>query len=160
MSALYKLLEHFPDRSFASVNIDSYNRELIEEMESIRDFIILHYCLTMREDTPFWTYCRTMKLPDSLSQRIELYRHAGRIRPTPRELFTDMSWFYIFEGMGVTPERYDPLLDIVSAEQLRDLLGNLAQSVAALTAAAPSHDSYFHTASPRAAASAARATTQ
>jgi tryptophan 7-halogenase len=160
MSALYKLLEHFPDRSFASVNIDSYNRELIEEMESIRDFIILHYCLTMREDTPFWTYCRTMKLPDSLLQRIELYRHAGRIRPTPRELFTDMSWFYIFEGMGVTPERYDPLLDIVSAEQLRDLLGSLAQSVAALTAAAPSHDSYFPTASPRAAASAAGATTQ
>jgi tryptophan halogenase len=160
MSALYKLLEHFPDLSFAAANIDSYNRELIEEMETIRDFIILHYCLTMRDDTPFWSYCRTMRLPDSLSQRIELYRRVGRIRPQPRELFTDMSWFYIFEGMGVIPEQYDPLVQIVSAAQLRDLLGTLAQSVAALTAAAPSHDSYFPTASPTGAATAAGAARQ
>jgi len=143
MSGLYKLLEHFPDLSFASSNIESYNRELIAEMESIRDFIILHYCLTARDDTPFWSYCRTMKLPDSLSQRIELYRRTGRIRPDARELFTDMSWFYIFEGMGIRPDRYDPLMDIVSREQLGKLLHDLSKSVAALTAAAPSHDSYF-----------------
>jgi tryptophan halogenase len=148
MSALFKLLEHFPDLSFDAANIDSYNRELVEEMESIRDFIILHYCLTKRDDTPFWSYCRTMPLPESLSQRIELYRRVGRIRPQPRELFTDMSWFYIFEGMGMRPERYDPLVDLASIEQLRDLLGALAQSVAALTATAPSHDSYFPAASP------------
>jgi tryptophan halogenase len=149
MSGLYKLLEHFPDLSFAPSNINSYNRELIAEMESIRDFIILHYCLTERDDTPFWSYCRAMKLPESLSQRIELYRRTGRIRPDARELFTDMSWFYIFEGMGIRPERYDPLIDIVSREQLGKLLGDLAKSVAALTAAAPSHDSYFAAASPR-----------
>jgi tryptophan halogenase len=93
-----------------------------------------------------------MKLPDSLSQRIELYRHTGRIRPEARELFTDMSWFYIFEGMGIRPDRYDPLMDIVSREQLGNLLGNLAKSVAALTAAAPSHDSYFPAASSSSAA--------
>jgi tryptophan 7-halogenase len=143
MSGLYKLLEHFPDLSFTPCNIDSYNAELIHEMESIRDFIILHYCLTQRDDTPLWSYCQSMKLPDSLSQRIELYRRTGRIRPQAGELFTDMSWFYIFEGMGVRPERYDPLMDIVSREQLRDLLASLAQSVASLTQAAPSHDSYF-----------------
>src|ERR1022692_1578314 len=143
MSGLYKLLEHFPDLSFTPSNIDSYNAELIHEMESIRDFIILHYCLTQRDDTPLWSYCQSMKLPDSLSQRIEPYRRTGRIRPQAGELFTDMSWFYIFEGMGVRPERYDPLIDIVSREQLRDLLASLAQSVASLTQAAPSHDSYF-----------------
>jgi tryptophan 7-halogenase len=158
MSGLYKLLEHFPDLSFAPSNIDSYNRELIAEMESIRDFIILHYCLTARDDTPFWSYCRTMKLPDSLSQRIELYRRTGRIRPDARELFTDMSWFYIFEGMGIRPDRYDPLMDILSREQLGNLLGNLAKSVAALTAAAPSHDSYFAAAAPRGASATPTAT--
>ncbi len=133
MSGMYKLLEHFPDLSFAPATIASYNAELIREMDAIRDFIILHYCLTARDDTPFWTYCRTMKLPDSLSQRIELYRRTGRIRPEARELFTDMSWFYVFDGMGVKPERYDPLLDIVTGEQLRALFGSLSQSVAALT---------------------------
>jgi tryptophan 7-halogenase len=143
MSGLYKLLEHFPDRTFAPATIDSYNRELIQEIESIRDFIILHYCLTQRDDTPLWSYCRSMQLPDSLATRIELYRQTGRIRPDSRELFTDMSWFYIFEGLGVRPERYDPLLDIVSHEQLGVLLSSLSQSIQVLTQAAPTHDSYF-----------------
>jgi tryptophan 7-halogenase len=143
MSGLYKLLEHFPDRTFAPATVASYNRELIQETESIRDFIILHYCLTQRDDTPLWSYCRSMQLPDSLATRIELYRQTGRIRPDSRELFTDMSWFYIFEGLGVRPERYDPLLDIVSHEQLRALLGSLSQSIQVLTQAAPTHDSYF-----------------
>jgi tryptophan halogenase len=143
MSGLYKLLEHFPDLSFTPSNIDSYNAELTREIESIRDFIILHYCLTQREDTPLWSYCRSMKLPESLSQRIELYRRTGRIRASSGELFTDLSWFYIFEGMGVRPERYDPLMDVVSHDQLRDLLAALAKSNASLTQSAPSHDSYF-----------------
>lgn len=146
MSGLYKLLEHFPDLSFAPATIASYNRELIQETEAIRDFIILHYCLTQRDDTPLWSYCQSMKLPDSLTARIELYREAGRIRTGSRELFTDTSWFYIFEGLGVRPERHDPLLDSVSQEQLRGLLASLSQSIHALTQAAPTHDSYFSTA--------------
>ncbi len=143
MSALYKLLEHFPDRAFTPSIIDSYNAELIREMESIRDFIILHYCLAGRDDTPFWCDCRTMGLPDSLTQRIELYRHTGRIRPQSGELFSDMSWFYIFEGLGLHPERYDPLMDVVRHEQLAGILASIARSVDALVRAAPSHDSYF-----------------
>lgn len=150
MSGLYKLLEHFPDCSFAPATIASYNRELIQEMESIRDFIILHYCLTQRDDTPLWSYCRSMKLPDSLTARIELYRETGRIRAEARELFTDMSWFYIFEGLGLRPKRYDPLLDVVSHEQLRGLLTSLSQSIRVLTQAAPTHDSYFPNAAPSA----------
>src|SRR6202035_2380761 len=112
MSGVYKLLEHFPDTSFAQSNIDSYHTELIQEIERIRDFIVLHY-LTGRTDTPLWAYCQSMKLPDSLVQRIELYQRTGRIRVKAGELFTDLSWFYIFEGIGVTPESYDPLMDVV-----------------------------------------------
>jgi tryptophan halogenase len=143
MSAVFKLLEYFPDHSFAPATIDSYNRELIAETEAIRDFIILHFCLTQRDDTPFWNYCRTMKLPASLAERIELYRQSGRIRPGQRELFTDVSWFYIFDGLGLRPERHDPLIEVVPPEQLRGLLTSLSQSIRSLTQAAPAHDSYF-----------------
>jgi tryptophan halogenase len=112
-------------------------------MERIRDFIVLHYCLTERTDTPFWSYCRSMRLPDSLLDRIELYRRTGRIRVKPGELFTDLSWFYIFEGLGVTPETYDPLLDVVTLPQLRDILSSMATATDAAARAAPSHDSHF-----------------
>ena len=149
MSGVYKLLEHFPNQGFAQSNIDSYNDELGAEMERIRDFIVLHYCLTERNDTPFWSYCRSMRLPDSLLGRIELYRRTGRIRVKPGELFSDLSWFYIFEGLGVTPETYDPLLDVVTLPQLRDILSSMATATDAAARAAPSHDSHF-TAGPAA----------
>jgi tryptophan 7-halogenase len=142
MSGVYKLLEHFPNCAFAQSNIDSYNAELIQEIERIRDFIVLHY-LTGRRDTPLWAYCQSMQLPDSLLQRIELYQRTGRIRVKPGELFTDLSWFYIFEGLGLNPESRDPLMDVVTVAQLREIFGSLAQATALAAEHAPSHDSYF-----------------
>jgi len=142
-SGVYHLLEHFPDRDFDAANIELYNRELIEECERIRDFIVLHYCLTQRDDSPLWNYCRSMPLPDTLRERIELYRGTGRICPRAAELFTALSWFYIFEGLGVRPAAYDPLLDIVPESKLAAILSTMAHSAAAVLASAPDHDSYF-----------------
>jgi tryptophan halogenase len=148
MSGMYKLLEHFPTVNFERSNIDSYNAETIGEIERIRDFIALHYCLTERTDSSLWSYCRSMPLPDSLAHRIELYRHTGRIRTRPGELFTDLSWFYIFDGMGVRPENHDPLMDVVPLPQLRDILGSLAQATAAGARDARPHDGFFPKAGP------------
>jgi tryptophan 7-halogenase len=142
-SGIYHLLEHYPDAHFDQSNIDSYNAEVTYEFERIRDFIVLHYCMTQREDAPLWRYCRSMAVPDTLQQRIDLYRGTGRVRWRSGELFTDMSWFYIFEGLGVLPQHYDPLLDVVPLEKLKEILTSLADSTAAVERAAPSHDSYF-----------------
>ncbi len=142
-SGLFHLLEHFPDRDFEPRNIDSYNTELIEECERIRDFIVLHYHLTQRDDAPLWRYCRTMPIPDSLRERIDLYRGTGRIRPRSGELFTDLSWFYIFEGLGARPASYDPLLDVIPVPKLSEILASIATANAAIARTAPRHDSYF-----------------
>ena len=142
-SGLYHLLEHFPDRNFDQTNINAYNARVIEEVEAVRDFIVLHYCLARRGEDPFWRYCSSMDIPDSLRERLENYRATGRIRVRAGELFTDLSWFYIFEGLGVQPASYDPLLDVIGVEQLREILASLAASTAALVTAAASHDSYF-----------------
>jgi tryptophan halogenase len=143
ISGVYNLLDHFPDRGFDQRNIDSYNALLIAEIEHVRDFIVLHYCTTQRTDAPLWRHCRTMPLPDSLRQRMDLYAATGRIRPRPGELFSDLSWFYIFEGMGLRPRAYDPLMDVVSPVQLGEALARLAAATASAVNSAPSHDSYF-----------------
>jgi tryptophan 7-halogenase len=143
-SGLYHLLEHFPDLGFDQANIDSYNRELIEECERVRDFIVLHYWRTQRNDTPLWRYCQSMTVPDSLRERLQMYAGTGRIRVRAGELFTDPSWFYIFEGLGVRPATYDPLLDVVPEGRLREILASLASATAAVLSRAPSHDSYFN----------------
>jgi tryptophan halogenase len=156
-SGMFHLLEHFPDKAFDQTNIDSYNVELTEEAERVRDFIVLHYHLTQRDDAPLWRYCRSMAIPDSLRDRIDLYRHTGRIRPRAGELFTDLSWFYIFEGLGLRPESYDPLLDVVPVPKLREILASMANSTTAIAKAARSHDSFFTAnAPPGGRASAAR----
>ena len=142
MSGVYKLLEHFPNLSFARENIDSYNNEVIQEMERIRDFIVLHY-RAGRTDTPLWQHCQSMQLPSSLQERIELYRRTGRIRYKAGELFTDLSWFYILDGIGIVPESYDPLIDVVTVDQLQEILKSIAQANAAAANGVPTHDSYF-----------------
>ena len=143
IGGMYNLLDHFPDNRFEPRNIAAYNRELGDEMDHIRDFIILHYALTERDDTAFWRDCRAMALPASLTERIALYRANGRLPNRPGELFTDHSWFYVYDGMGVVPERYDPLMDVVGKDQLREILGGLAFETAAAVRGARSHDSYF-----------------
>jgi tryptophan halogenase len=142
MSGTYKLLEHFPNTGFAQSNIDSYNTEVSQDIERIRDFIVLHY-LTGRKDTPLWEYCQSMPLPSSLLERIELYRRCGRIRYKAGELFTDLSWFYIFDGLGIVPDSYDPLIDVVKLDQLKEILKSIAQAHAAAAQGVPTHDSYF-----------------
>ena len=143
MSGVYKLLEHFPDKDFAQPNIDSYNDELLRELERIRDFLVLHYCLTSRGDAPLWSHARAMTLPSSLQSIVALYKETGRVRPRGGDLFTDLSWFYIFEGMGIIPKHYDPLIDVVDLHAFRDILGSLALDTARAASSAPSHDSYF-----------------
>ncbi len=44
------------------------------QYETIRDFIIAHYKMTEREDTEFWRYCKHMSIPDSLADKLELFR--------------------------------------------------------------------------------------
>jgi tryptophan 7-halogenase len=142
-SGVFHLLEHFPDKDFDQANIDSYNGELIEESERIRDFIVLHYWLTQRNDAPLWRYCQSMNVPDSLRERLALYEGTGRIRVRSGELFTDLSWFYIFEGMGARPAHYDPLLDVVPDSRLTDILQSLSRTNSAIVKDAPPHDSLF-----------------
>jgi tryptophan halogenase len=90
-----------------------------------------------------------MAIPDSLSQRIELYRETGRIRQQASDLFTDLSWFYILEGMDVVPMRHDPLVDLMQPGQLKDALASVAGAVSAAARTAPSHNSHFATGNMR-----------
>jgi tryptophan halogenase len=148
-SGLYCLLDHFPDRSFDAANIAHYNQQIIEEFDRVRDFIVLHYCATERTDSPLWQYCRTMSIPDTLAERIELYRGTGRIFQRQHELFTDLSWFFILDGLGIQPRDYNPLVDNVDFAQVKSFMGQLSGKVAAAVAVAPSHDSFFMAGAPQ-----------
>ncbi len=100
----------FPDATMPGIVRDEYNRHMRTEFEQVRDFIILHYSATERDDSAFWNYCRTMSLPDSLRHKIELFREAGRAFRYDDELFAKASWIAVFLGQGVIPKSYDPIV--------------------------------------------------
>jgi tryptophan halogenase len=155
-SSVFNLLEHFPDQDFDGANREGYNALVCEEFDRNRDFNLLHYCLTRRADTPFWSQMAAMELPDSLAQRLALYRGTGRITAQQSGLFGELDWFWMLEGMGVIPRDYDPLVDTVDFEQVKRVMLAISQKIAADAAAAPSHDSFFAQANAR-LASARRA---
>ncbi len=87
-SGLAKLIALFPrgDRANPMI-VDQYNRMMATEWERVRDFIIAHYKVTERDDTPFWRHCRDMAIPDSLAERLELFAEEGLFVEAPHDLF-------------------------------------------------------------------------
>ena len=136
------LLQLFPTRSFTPADIAHYNRTLAAEFAYVRDFLLLHYGQTEREDE-LWRAMREVEPPDSLKARIEMFRGHGRIHREEGELFPVQSWLYVLWGHGVRPREIDPVSLVVDERELRRNLESLRQAVDARTAAMPSHQAFL-----------------
>jgi tryptophan halogenase len=138
-SGLVKLLDYWPDRTFNPLLIAQYNRAMANQYESIRDFIILHYKATDREDSEFWRYCKHMSVPDSLSYKLDHFRASSRIVLSPGELFQPASWFSVMVGQNVMPTDYDSLADLYDAPDVEHKLTSLQRAIAHTVDAMPTH---------------------
>ena len=116
-SSVVRLIRLFPDGGIDPANVAEFNRQSDFEYERIRDFIILHYKATERDDTPFWRHCRTMEVPATLQRKMDLFLANGRIFREDDELFSEESWIQVFLGQGIIPRSYDPLVDLKSTPQ-------------------------------------------
>lgn len=141
-TAIAKLMTVFPDRAFDPVDIAEYNRLAETEFVRIRDFLVLHYMATER-DEPLWQYTRNMPVPDTLQHKLDLYQSRGRVFRYDEELFADTSWVAVFEGQGIVPSRYDPLVDTYDLERLRAVAAKMRATIAAGADALPSHAEYI-----------------
>ena len=142
-SGVAKLLAMFPDRRFDPVEIERYNRVVGEEYERIRDFLVLHYNATTRNDSAFWDYVRTMDVPDGLKEKYDIYRSRGRIFRENDELFTDTSWFAVLAGQNRWPQSYDPVADVLDADETRKRLASISGVVQTCVARMPPHADYI-----------------
>ena len=139
--AITQLIELWPERAISPVDRDEFNRVVDLEYDRIRDFLILHYHATTRDDTPFWTYVRTMPIPDTLAQKIELFRRHGRVVKYRQGVFLEPSWLAVYLGQGIVPDGYDPRADAVPGPQLARAFDKLdAETRAAVAQMAPHAD--------------------
>lgn len=136
-------LRYFPDRDCEQGSIREYNRRISADYEEVRDFIVLHYCTTQREDTPFWRWCRNMPLPDSLQERIELFKGHGALREGTDELFRSSSWQSVFEGMGVRPRKHCPRVDNIEFNQISKTLKMARTAIKSMVNTLPTHDEFL-----------------
>jgi tryptophan halogenase len=142
-SGIVRLMQFFPTAGIDPIEVDEYNRKSRLEFEYIRDFIIMHYHVTERDDSPFWNYCRTMDIPESLSHRLDLYRSNGRIFREDFELFFDGSWTQVMTGQRFMPKGYHPIVDIMTDNELKALLNDIRSSHAKTAAGYVSHQDFL-----------------
>jgi tryptophan halogenase len=134
-----RLLAMFPDRDFRQPDIDRYNRVMRFEYEKIRDFLILHYKATTRNDTAYWDYLREMSVPDYLADKMAVFESYGRIFRENEELFNDTSWFAVMVGQGITPKGYDPMVDVMAVDELRKRMADIKAVIAKSAEVMPGH---------------------
>jgi tryptophan 7-halogenase len=141
-AGISKLLALFPDRDFDPLVTAEYNHIAVTEFERIRDFIILHYKLTQRDDTELWRYVANMDIPDSLRFKIDHFRSYGRHIAREMDLFGAPSWHAVHIGQFNTPERYDPVAHYRTAGGL-EWLGKLRGAMAAEAQRQPTHQQFI-----------------
>ncbi|MGB9989501.1 tryptophan halogenase family protein [Pseudoduganella rhizocola] len=138
-STIARLISFFPDQEFCQADIDEFNRQCDFEVERIRDFLILHYHATERNDTPFWDYCRTMDIPDTLRAKMDLWRNRGRIVRLADELFAEVGWLQVLHGQRIRPRGYHPLVDLQSEEDIGQYLQDIEHVIAQCVSVMPKH---------------------
>jgi tryptophan 7-halogenase len=136
---------------------DAFNRFTTKEYLRIRDFLVLHYNATARDDSEFWNYVRTMDVPDSLTEKVALFRLNGQIFREEDELFTETSWAAVMMGQGIAMEGHNPMADRIPAPELQKELDGIEKSVRFVVDRMPAHHDYLarYCPAPQAAAAAA-----
>lgn len=142
-SSLSRLLALFPDRDFDPLAAREFNRLTHAEHERIRDFLILHYHATTRDDAPLWRDCRSMAIPDTLQYKLDQFRSCGRTVAEPLELFQNPNWLAVMIGQEVWPERYDPLVDLRTAVDAPARLAELRQVMEQVALSMPTQAEYI-----------------
>jgi len=122
---------------------DAFNRLTTKEYSRIRDFLVLHYNATTRNDSEFWNYCRTMSVPDTLTEKVELFRMNGQIFREEDELFTETSWAAVMMGQGIAMAGHNAVADTLDQASTSKELDEMERSIRFAIQQMPSHGQYL-----------------
>lgn len=86
---MFLLMHRLPN--YTEKTIERYNVDLKGIMNNIRDFIVLHY-MTKKNNSQFWIDLQSQKIPDSLAEKLERFKHNIPIE----EDFRDTSKYSLF----------------------------------------------------------------
>ena len=141
--AIQQLIDLFPVGDIRDADRAEFNRMVDIEYDRIRDFLILHYHATTRDDSDFWNHVRTMTVPDSLKEKIELFSRSGRIARYTHGLFLEPSWIAVLIGQGIIPKAWDQRADAPPSLPLKQTLDSLRAHLGGLVTNMPQHGAFI-----------------
>lgn len=138
-----RLMQLFPFGGNFESLAARYNAQAHNEFERIRDFLVLHYKLTERDDAPFWRDCRDMEIPGSLAERIALFRDSAYAYQAPGDLFSVASWLFVMVGQGLLPQNFHHMGALLGEQRLRRALESLKSNIASAVDKMPGHRDFL-----------------
>lgn len=97
--ALEEFVECFPNARQSQALARVFNKRMESVYEETRDFVLLHYLLSRRDDTRFWRESRQVELPASMRARLELYDESGMVVENERNpVFRETNFYFIYAG--------------------------------------------------------------
>ncbi|MEW4449437.1 tryptophan halogenase family protein [Qipengyuania sp. JC766] len=142
-NGIARLFALFPDKPVSPLERDEYNRGMREIYEDVRDFIILHYKATQRDDTPFWRYVRDMEVPESLTRKMALWKLHGRVFRENAELFAQPSWIAVLLGQNIHPDGYDAIADTLDEAKIGSALQQMRENYRMVAERLPSQEQFL-----------------
>ncbi|MEO6113598.1 MAG: tryptophan halogenase family protein [Sphingomicrobium sp.] len=143
MTGVNKLIALLNLDGITQAQEDAFNRLTGREYARIRDFLVLHYNATERSDSDFWNHCRTMAVPDTLNEKIELFRANGQIFREEDELFTETSWAAVMMGQGIAMGGHNVMADTLPEPATRKEVDEIEQSIRYVVGQMPLHGDYL-----------------
>ena len=143
MSGIIRVLRLFPFEGIHQSTIDEYNNKLDSELNAVRDFIVLHYKASQREDSDFWLHCKSMEIPASLQHKIQLFKETGRVFLDDGDIFRVDSWTQVMLGQGLMPEQYHTIAEIMNDKELENFMSSLKKSITQAVDKLPSHAEFI-----------------
>ncbi|MFL6620803.1 MAG: tryptophan halogenase family protein, partial [Povalibacter sp.] len=143
VTGVARLMQLFPFAGVQQPFVDQYNNEARTEIEKIRDFIVLHYKATERDDSEFWRYCANMDVPESLSRRMDLFREGAYAYQSDGEIFRVDSWIQVMLGQGIQPRSYHQLTHVMDRQALEKLLAAIRTPISQTLARLPTHQQFI-----------------
>jgi tryptophan halogenase len=140
---ILRLLALLPDSAMSPLLAREYNAQTSREYELIRDFLILHYKASERDDSELWRYCAAMPIPDSLAYKIDHFRAHGMLVADGQELFANPSWIAVYLGQGITPRQAPALSRMRPGVPVAERMAQIAQAMEAAVAAMPEHGAFI-----------------
>ena len=142
-SGIARLMTLFPTRAFDDLEIERFNDQTIQEYVDIRDFLVLHYKATERDDSGFWDYCRTIDPPEGVAYKIDMFRRNGRVFREHEELFTETSWLAVLVGQGIEAVGYHPAADLLPDSETLHRLKHVREVIAQTASVLPTQDEFL-----------------